>query len=219
MTTGKEWCEKVYKEKLAAPASLPKLGDGYSNEYRAAYAVISIAGRKLYADFPRSMNAPISMPAWSKKFWREVMDCANQLQTKAPPKPTKGFGSHQCDDDCRSNGCSARFTNSSRSEEFMDLMGLGEHVWPFDLTDLAPALWEPAAAGNHQECALIIAEHLQLVLDNEVTLDDDQDVIQAEAFLNQMFAGKVKADVALKMMPADNLNSDFNATMGVRFFR
>jgi len=29
----------------------------------------------------------------------------------------------------------------------------------------------------------------------------------------------VKADVALKMMPADNLNSDFNATMGVRFFR
>ena len=37
--------------------------------------------------------------------------------------------------------------------------------------------------------------------------------------LDQMFAGKVKADVVLKMMPADNLNSDFNATMGVRFYR
>ncbi len=272
--TGKQWCEKVYAEKLAAKASLPNLGEGYSDEYRAAYAVQSIARRKLYAD--KAMRAPLSLPAWSKKFWREVMDCSNELMSKAPPKPSRGFGAKQkvkptlpafarkrtsvsdpsfkpfdfqtererqirrelSEQDAeeeiarlnkeeeeyerRENGdgdFGAAESRSKRAQEFMALMSMGEHVWPYDLTNLAPALWEPAARGDDAECALVIAEHLQKVLEYEVTLDDDEDQIQAEAFLDQMFAGKVKADVALKMMPADNLNSDFNATMGVRFYR
>lgn len=48
-TKGRGWAEGVYQEKLANPASLPNLGRGYTNEERAARAVLSIAMRKIYA--------------------------------------------------------------------------------------------------------------------------------------------------------------------------
>lgn len=89
---GRAWALRVYGEKLSDPSSLPDLGEGFSNELRAARAVQGIADRKLHIRSARSARrVAASLPPWERAFWQAVMDTANDLCAEAPlaPPPTK----------------------------------------------------------------------------------------------------------------------------------
>lgn len=87
---GRAWAEKVYREKLAAPATLPNLGPGYSNELRAARAVSSIADRKLYTRSGRGGHpTPNPLSRTDRAFWTAVAVRAGELASAAPPVPMK----------------------------------------------------------------------------------------------------------------------------------
>lgn len=70
---GKRWALKVFNEKLKS-GKLPNLGEGYPDEYRAAYAVSQIARKKLE---PGS-------PLWpkQKKFWEGVLEESTSLRSR-----------------------------------------------------------------------------------------------------------------------------------------
>lgn len=91
---GRAWAEKVYREKLAAPATLPNLGPGYSNELRAARAVAAIADRKLFTRSARGghVKTPNALSRNDRAFWMAVAIRAGELAAQAPPMPRKGLG-------------------------------------------------------------------------------------------------------------------------------
>jgi len=74
---GRRWALKVYNEKLKS-GDLPRLGTGYPDKYRAAYAVSRIAEIKL---------SPNSPPLWPKQkaFWLGVRDESSELSVRHLP--------------------------------------------------------------------------------------------------------------------------------------
>lgn len=70
---GRRWALKVYNQKLKS-GDLPRLGEGYPDEYRAAYAVSQIARKKLGPD----------SPLWPKQkaFWQGVLEESTSLRSR-----------------------------------------------------------------------------------------------------------------------------------------
>ena len=80
---GRAWAGRVYSEKLANPATLPNLGRGYSNELRAARAVLSIAEKKMFASLSAGRKQALPMPSYQRAFWQGVLDRAGELAIAA----------------------------------------------------------------------------------------------------------------------------------------
>lgn len=74
---GYSWADKTIAE--MDPARLPNLGSGYSQRYRAAYAVSSIARRKLES----------GLPDYQKVFWKSVNDRAAEIRGEESEMPIK----------------------------------------------------------------------------------------------------------------------------------
>ena len=78
---GRQWAERVYREKLANPRSLPNLGPGYSVELRAIRAVLAIASNKMYVR-TKGRVQEIRLPREQREFWLGVLERGGEISAR-----------------------------------------------------------------------------------------------------------------------------------------
>jgi hypothetical protein len=107
----------------------------------------------------------------------------------------------------------------SDEKDLRSMAVLGKWVkWPWPLTDIAPALWEPISLGDDKEVALVVGEDLfQRLREEDGEMDEDL-YAELESFFDDLGHG-IHAEAELKTWPANNIDSDFDGELKLRFYK